>query len=146
MEIITTVKSISHQVLNELTGELEYKTFNENPIKKKIVKGGWRMTYPAYDEALISIVKSGKDLEVVTYIRELFTKNRVENVLSKTDLAKALDVSDQKITDIINRMLSVKLLMRVSRGVYRLNPFMYLPCQSEGPVLQKEWKELSNVP
>ena len=97
------------------------------------------MTYKPYDDALIAIVKSNKDLEIIVYIRDLFTKNRVENVLSKNDIAEHLNVSPQKISSVIKKMIDVKLLKRISRGIYRLNPYMYLPYMSNGTELQEEW-------
>ena len=39
-------------------------------------------------------------------------------------------------------MLEINLLMRIDRGIYRLNPFAYLPYQSDGALLQKEWLRL----
>lgn len=142
MELLVTNKILSLKVLNDDTGELENKTFHETKEKKHGARGGFRMVYLDYDQALLQIVKSTKDLEIVIHIRDMFTHARWENVLSKVDLAKDLDVSEQKVSDIIKRMVNTHLLKRVSRGVYRLNPYMYLPFKADAYTLQKEWKEL----
>lgn len=96
--------------------------------------------YSEYDKALLKIIRSTKDLEIVIHIRDMFTYRRDDNVLSKIDLSRTLNVSERTISDIIKRMVEVKLLRRVSRGVYRLNPFMYLPFRADGYELQQEWK------
>jgi len=141
MEIVTTSRIIEHSVLNADTGELQRVAFREEKTKKSI-RGGFRMTYPSYDEALLKVIKSAKDLEITIFIRELFTYQRVEVVLVKSDIANDLNVSEQKATDVIKRMINASLLKRVARGTYRLNPFMFLPFRADGSVLQKEWKGL----
>ena len=100
------------------------------------------MVYKGYDEAIGDIVTSNADFKSIVYIRDRFTQARVENVLSKVDIAKVMDISEQKATNIVKRMVDVELLMRVSRGIYRLNPFMYVPYRADGATLQREWNEL----
>ena len=99
------------------------------------------MVYKSYDEALLQIIKSRTDMELVIHIRDLFTYQRTENVLSKTDISK-LGVSEQKVTTIIKRMLDAGLLLRVARGIYRLNPYMYLPYKANAETLQTEWNDI----
>jgi hypothetical protein len=139
-----TIGIVSLKVLNEKTGELEDKRYREeNEIKA--IKGGYRRMYKDYDAALIDIVKSGKDLELLIMIRDQFTYMRIECVITKSDIAKVVGVSERKVTDIINKMVTSKMLGRVSRGVYRLNPFMYLPYRADGEQLQSEWKSIFNL-
>ena len=141
MQITTSYDSISKQVLNQATGELEWKQFKEVKERKR-VKGGFKMVYKSYDEATINIITSTLDLKILIYIRDLFTYARTENVLSKIDIAKAMEVSQPKVSTIIKKMVDTNLLMRVSRGTYRLNPFMYLPFRANGEELQDEWNNL----
>lgn len=133
---------ITKQILNENTGELEYVSFYEIKDKKRI-KAGFRMVYTSYDEALMSIVKSNKDLEILLYIRDMFTYARIENIISPTDISKDIGVAKSKVDDIIKRTVESNLIFKVSRGVYRLNPFMYLPYRCNAEELQQEWKELT---
>jgi len=132
---------ITHSILNPETGEVETKDFREVKTNKG-AKGGWKMVYAAYDEAVKNIISSKKDYEILVYIRDKFTWKRVENVLSKKDISSNFNVSERKVTDIINRMVKESLLFRIERGIYRLNPFMFLPYKADAKALQKEWREL----
>jgi hypothetical protein len=57
---------------------------------------------------------------------EIFTKDFKE-IVTKSNLKRGF------------KMVESDLLMRIDRGLYRLNPFAYLPYQSDGALLQKEW-------
>ena len=142
MQFITTQQSITHKVLNDITGELEDKQFDE-VSKRKHIKGGFRMVYKSYDDALLSIVKSTKDLELVIFIRDMFTYMQVEANLSTDYLQKKTGLAKSKITEVISRMVTSKLLYKVRRGVYRLNPYMYLPYKADSELLQAEWLKLT---
>lgn len=141
MQYVDAFDIITKQVLNENTGELEKKKFRQEKTYKSI-KGGFKMVYSSYDDALLKIVKSSKDLEIVLIIRNMFTYARIENAISKQDLALIANVSSRKASSIIEMMVETGMLMRVSRGIYRLNPFMYLPYRSDAEELQRDWKEL----
>jgi len=70
MRITTVSDIITKKVLNENTGELENQDYKQ--IKKtKRIRGGFTMVYKSYDEALLNVVKSKKDLEIVIYIYQL---------------------------------------------------------------------------
>ena len=139
-----TVGIVSLKVLNEETGEHEDKRYQEIPEHKRI-RGGYSRMYKDYDSALLEIVNSGKDLELLVMIRDQFTYARVETVIQKSAIAKIAGVSERKVTDVVNRMLSAGLLGRVSRGVYRLNPFMYIPFRADAEMLQSEWSAIFNT-
>jgi hypothetical protein len=139
MEHTIVSRILTKKTLNDKTGELEETDFKEIKEKKQI-KGGFRMVYKDYDTVLLSIVKSGKDLELLLFIRDLFTYNKIEIYIQSTEISKSFKVAKSKVSMIIKAMVDNKLLMRVDRGVYRLNPFMYLPYRSEAEVLQREWK------
>lgn len=139
MEFTTVSRILTQQTLNKITGEIEDVEYKEIKEKKQI-RGGFRMVYKDYDTVLLSIVKSGKDLELLLFIRDLFTYNKIEIYIQSTEISKSFKVAKSKVSMIIKAMVDNKLLMRVDRGVYRLNPFMYLPYRSEAEVLQREWK------
>lgn len=141
MQFITTKQSITHKILNETTGELEPKQFDEI-VKKKRIKGGFRMIYKSYDDALLSIVKSTKDLELVIFIRDMFTYRQVEVHLSTSYLQEQTGMAKSKITEVISRMVAAELLRKVRRGVYKLNPYMYVPFRADAEELQSEWIKL----
>jgi hypothetical protein len=141
MQFTTTKQSITHKILNETTGELEPKQFDEI-VKKKRIKGGFRMIYKSYDDALLSIVKSTKDLELVIFIRDMFTYRQVEVNLSTSYLQEQTGMAKSKITEVISRMVAAELLRKVRRGVYKLNPYMYVPFRADAETLQAEWLTL----
>lgn len=141
MQFTTTKQSITHKILNETTGELEPKQFDEI-IKKKRIKGGFRMIYKSYDDALLTIVKSTKDLELVIFIRDMFTYRQVEVNLSTSYLQKQTGMAKSKITEVVSRMVAAELLRKVRRGVYKLNPYMYVPFRADAETLQAEWLTL----
>lgn len=142
MKVTTVNDIVAHQVLNENTGELEYKQFIEQKQSKHI-RGGFQMVYKSYDEVLLNIVKSALDLKLIVGIRNKFTKSRIEVVLSKSDIATEFNTSPQKVSKLIQDMVTNKLLLRVDRGIYRLNPFMYIPYMSDAATLQAEWNQLT---
>ena len=138
---IKTTKIVTHIILNEDTGELTNKDFREVQEYKK-VRQGFRMVYKSYDEVLLQIVKSNLDLKIVTSIKDMFTYNIIEVGISAIDLSKKLNTSKQKVNKIIKTMVDYRLLKRVRRGVYRLNPYMFIPYKSEAELLQKEWNDI----
>ena len=141
MRITTVSDIITKKVLNENTGELENQDYKQLR-KSKHIKGGFTMVYKSYDEALLDVVKSKKDLELVLYVRDLFTYRQVEHNLSAAEIASVLSVSRQKVTTLLKLLVTAKLLKKVSKTMYRLNPYMYLPYRADGEALQREWNEL----
>ena len=141
MSRIISDKIITQKVLNDDTGELESKEYKE--IKTLTgVKGGFSIMYKTYDQAVIDSIRSKTDLEVIIYIRNLFTYKQTNNNISKVKVSNQFNITEQKITRLIKRMVDSSLLMRVERGIYRLNPYMYLPYHADGKALQREWDEL----
>ena len=134
--------SITKKVLNESSGELEPKEFHEVKYRKQI-KGGFGMFYRSYEEAVENLISSKLDFTIWLEIKNQFTYARIEVVLSATELSKKLNCSRQKVSMIIGKAADEGLIMQVSRGTYRLNPFMVLPFRSNGEELQKEWNALT---
>ena len=141
MLVNTQTNIITKKVLNDITGELEITDFTQVKTSKQI-KGGFRMTYKSYDTALLEVVKSGLDLEIAILIRDMFTYANREVFLSPTEISKNTKVAKSKIQTVITRMTDSGLIMKVSRGVFRLNPFMFIPFRADGSELQKEWKSI----
>jgi hypothetical protein len=134
---------ITHKVLNDASGELEAKDF-QLVKQTSNLRGGFRMVYSTYDEAVASIITSKVDFIILVHIRDLFTYMQTEVSISSADIAKLFGVSKPKVTRLISAMLEHNLLYRVSKGIYRLNPFMFLPYKSNGATLQADWKTLTS--
>ena len=100
------------------------------------------MIHKSYDDALLAIVKSTKDLELVIFIRDMFTYRQVEVHLSTSYLQEQTGMAKSKITEVIPRMVAAELLLKVRRGVYKLNPYMYVPFRADAEELQSEWIKL----
>lgn len=142
MEYVTKNSIITHKVLNDNTGELESKDFMEIR-KRKLVKGGFiLMYYKSYEQITESVITSNKDLKLFHWITNQFTKNRIESAITYT--ACTVDVSQPKFSKFVKQLVELNYLRRVSRGIYRLNPFVYVPYQSNAETLQAEWIELIN--
>lgn len=143
MNFNETSEIITKKVLNESTGELESKDFKS--IKKtKRIKGGFHMSYKSYEEVQRNVVFSNNDIKILTLITNQFTYQRVETSLPAEDISKTIGCSRPVVTKFIKRLVEADLLKRVTRGIYRLNPYMYLPFRADGEALQEEWTRLSN--
>ena len=106
-----------------------------------MIKGGFRVVYLEYDEVTEKVITSNADIKLFNWITNKFTYKQTEVTLTSSDYKH---VSQPKFSKFIKKLVEIKYLMRVSRGVYRLNPFMYLPYKSNGHELQQEWSTLSN--
>jgi len=133
---------VTKQVLNPETGELMTENFEQIHKHKDNIKRGFTMVYKSYDEAVERVITSKLDYALLISIRNMFSRTNTQRALSAIDIAKVFDTTRQKVSVLIKKMLEVRLLVKVSRLEYRLNPFMYLPYMSNGFELQKEWKEI----
>ncbi len=102
------------------------------------------MVYKSYDDIQVSLLKSSKDIEVFLIIRDKFTYARIESNISAVTISKTLNISVPKVSRLIKSLVDNDFLMRVDRGIYRLNPFMFIPYKSNAELLQKEWREIKN--
>ena len=134
---------ITQRVLIETTGELESKDYRETKRYSK-VKGGYRMTYKSYDDIQVEALKSSLDIKIFLYIRDKYTWMRIENILSARDIAEENNVAISKVSKLISTLVDLDFLVRINRGIYRMNPFMFIPYKSNAEELQKEWKEIQN--
>ena len=136
-------KIITQRVLNIDTGELESQDYKAiKPIRS--IKGGYRMTYKSYDEIQANLLKSQLDIKIFLYIRDKFTYARIEAHISARDIAKKLKTTPSKVSTLMKTLVDNDFLKRVDRGIYRMNPFMFIPYKSNAELLQKEWKKLND--
>ena len=137
MKTVNTI--ITQQVLNKSTGELESTDFKQVATYKN-TRGGFNMIYHIkYEEIMEEAINSKKELMLFNWITNKFTYQRVETPLpfSEVDF-----ISKRQFSQMIKLLVIKKYIQRVSKGVYRLNPFIYLPFRADASELQKEWKSM----
>jgi len=142
LEYITRSEIITHRVLNDNTGELETKDFKQLSISKNI-KGGFNLIYhKRYEDITEEVVNSKKDIKLFNWVTNQFTYRRIETPIVYSICT--VEVSQSQFAKFIKKLVKLKYILRVSRGIYRLNPFMYVPFRADAVELQKEWRELTN--
>jgi len=134
------MKIISQKVLDEETGELKTTDFKEIPSRTKNIKRGFRMVYPKYDEIMAKTLFSNKDIQVFSWITNKFTYQKVEIALPYSQCP--VDISKSSYFALLRRLLKEEYLMKIDKGIYRLNPFIYLPYRADAEDLQREWNTL----
>ena len=133
---------ITKTVLNDNTGDFETQDFKRVYVGKEF-KGDWNMVYVnSYDNILVQCIKSELDMSIFISIRNEFTYKKVEVSISSSIISKREKVSKSKVDTMIKRMVDSDFLLRIRRGVYRINPFIYLPYRSDAQSLQNEWNEI----
>lgn len=133
---------ITQKILNEETGELETKDFKQVKTVSKL-KGGFNMIYHKnYEEVMLEVVNSKRELQLFNWITNKFTYQRVETPLPFIEVQF---ISKSQFSIMLKELVKLKYIKRVSRGVYRLNPFIYIPYKSDATLLQKEWNALPNT-
>ena len=140
MKYYSITNIISKKVLNENTGQLEEKEFIEKKYRKSI-KGGHNIMYHIdYHYILKNAIKSSKDMQLFIWITEQFTYKKVEVSLSFSRCK--VNISQPHFSKMIKKLVELDYLMRVARGVYRLNPLIYVPYKANTEELQDEWLQL----
>ena len=135
------MKIYTELVCDRETGELSTKDYTEIPIRKNL-RGGFNIVYMnEYEKASTTVVYSNLDFRLLSQIRSLFKKTQTEVTVPISKLAKANDTSRQTVSKVVSKMLQADMLMRMSRGIYRFNPYMYIPYGGDGETLQKEWND-----
>lgn len=136
-------RSITQQILNEQTGEIESRIYNEDVSYTKTFKQGWRMYYKDYDEMLEKSIRSSKDVKILHHIKELINKE-FELHLNVTKEAKKLDMGRNKLSVFISRLVENGFLYRAEVG-FKSNPFMYIPYRAVDILRkQEEWISIHN--
>ena len=143
MELVTKYDIVTHTILNESTGELESKDFIET-FKKKKMRGGFNLIYHnPYEEIMELVVNSNKEMKLFNWVTNQFSKNRVETYVTFSVCKEdGIEISKRQFSEMVKILVREKYLMRIRRGIYRLNPFIYLPTMADAESLQREWKEL----
>jgi hypothetical protein len=121
--------------------EFEPKDFIE-ASKKKRMKGGFNLTYRSQYELIMErVINSNKEMRLFNWITNQFTKSKVEAYVTHSACKKdGIEISKGQFAKMLKVLVEEQYLMRVHRGIYRLNPFVYLPVMSDAQLLQSEWK------
>ena len=134
-------ESFVKQVLNE-NGEIVPERFTKDNAYKKNGKQGWVKMYKnGYDEVMMSL-KSDLEKNIFIKIRDMFTKNQDEVSISQTDLASIFKTTSPTVNRFMKKMEQIGFLFKVRKGVYRMNPYILTPYQSETQRLQDDWDKL----
>ena len=136
-----TTSYIRH-VLNDVTGELEKVRFTKDTTYKESVRQGWRRMYNNGYDATMMELKSDLEKNIFIYIRDMFTKRQVEVNISQVLIARKFNTTPPTVNRLIKKLIDVEFLLKINRGVFRMNPFILIPYQADGIALQKEWTEL----
>ena len=138
----TTSNIISIDVLNRGTGEVIPTAFQQIKTSNGL-KGGFNMLYhKSYEEVTESAIKSNTDMKVFNWITNRFTYQKVDVPLVYSECS--ISISQPQFTRLVKRLIVLKYLTRTSRGIYRLNPFIYVPYRANGAELQKEWTNIND--
>jgi predicted transcriptional regulator len=134
--------SIQKKVLNDKTGELESKNFVEEHRIKRI-RGGYHMVYGEYEEIMEEVIKSNKDIKLFNWITNSFTYKKEE--VNLTFGMCELNVSQPQFSRMIKKLIDLNYIKRINRGIYKLNPFIYVPYKANAEELQREWIEDEDI-
>jgi len=137
-------ESMTKLVLNEESGELESQLFIKSVEIKNSGKQGWTKMYKnGYDMVMLNL-NSKLEMRLFIAIRDSFTKNRVEVHISQVKLAEEFNTTKSTVNRFVKKLVDIKFLMKIDRGIYRMNPFIYVPYQVNAHLLQQEWEDLSD--
>jgi len=129
-------------ILNEESGELERQLFTRDVIPKSRGKQGWTKMYKnGYDMVMLNL-NSKLEMRLFISIRDSFTKNRVEVNISQVKLVEKFNTTKSTVSRFIKKLVDIGFLMKIERGIYRMNPFIYVPYQDDALLLQEEWEVL----
>jgi len=102
------------------------------------------MIYDLFEHIQKQTIKSNKDLCIFYEIVESFTYKKVEVAIDRDEISKKCNCSKRMVSSLIKRLIKHQMLYRVKRGIYRLNPYAYIPYKADGAELQQEWNRLVN--
>ena len=136
---------ITQRVLNENSGELETKEFKEIRQTTGLI-GGFNMIYHTrYEDIMLNVCTGSTSTALFIWITNQFTYMNTDVLLRYNNASKDIDrLSKGKYYQIVKQLVELEYLKKISKGVYRLNPFIYIPYKANGALLQKEWKKITN--
>lgn len=117
-----------------------HNIIHNGKLVNKNIKGGFNMIYhKAYEDIMEEVINSKKELKLFNWITNKFTYQRIEVPLPFTEVSF---ISKRQFSEMIKKLVELKYIQRISKGLYRLNPFIYLPYRSDATQLQQEWNDI----
>ena len=105
------------------------------------MRGGFNFMYQKnYEQITVEAINSKTDLQVFHWVTNKFTYKQTEVAISYTDCS--IDISRAAFMRLVQRLVDLGYLLRIRKGIYRLNPFVYLPFKANGTELQQEWVDI----
>ena len=136
-------ESMTKLVLNETSGELETQLFIRDIEVKNSGKQGWTKMYKnGYDMVMLNL-NSKLEMKIFIAIRDSFSRSKIEINISQVKLAEKFNTTKSTVNRFIKKLVEIGFLIKIERGIYRMNPFIYVPYQADAPFLQAEWTELT---
>jgi 5-methylcytosine-specific restriction endonuclease McrA len=141
-----------NKIIKELadTNTGEVKRYQEIPDWTRAEKSGWNKMYKSYLEEVILQIRGEKEIKILFYIFNSFTKHKREILLDQKKLAKKFDTTQPYISRILNKFVDMEILYIVNKTgkskIYRLNPYLYIPVGENAVELQDEWDILTHAP
>jgi len=133
-------ESITKQILNPTTGEIQNEVYTRDTKKKSGIKQGWTMTYIDYDEMLATVVKSNLDMKLVMHLK-LMIKRDFTLTINITKESEKIGIGRDKLSKMLKRLVDAEFLRKTDTG-YKSNPFMFLPFRPiDAESEQLKWKE-----
>ena len=135
-------ESFVKQVLDERTGEVVPERYVKDTVFKANGKQGWVKMYKnGYDEVMLKL-NSNLEMNLFIEIRDRFTRTQEEVHFSQKDMADKFSTRPQTVNKLVKKLSNVGFIAKVSRGVYRMNPYILVPYQADANKLQEEWDSL----
>ena len=84
------------------------------------------------------VCKSSKDINIVNNLLELHDNNNYIRLSNISDYARNIECSRQKLTDILKRMQNSNLIYKTDRGIYMINPYIWIGRRIRSNKLREE--------
>ncbi len=132
--------SIAVKFFDEATGEYTtYGTMTRDKEYAPTKRQGWCTMYKSlYDDVTLEL-NSKLETQIFLHIRDSFTLHKDEVHFNKTAIAKKLGSTRPTVSKLFKKLEGLQAIRNIGDGVYRLNPYMFIPYQADGLRLQHEW-------
>ena len=119
-------ESMTKLVLNETSGELETQLFIRDIEVKNSGKQGWTKMYKnGYDMVMLNL-NSKLEMKIFIATRDSFSRTKIETNISQVKLAEKFNTTKLTVNRFIKKLVEIGFLIKIERGIYRMNPFIYI--------------------
>ncbi len=99
---------------------------NEINIEPSIIDGDTLINTYEFLTRMSKACKSSKDISIFKYILDGININNIVIIDNISKLAIEMDISRQKLTDMLKLLEEVSLIKKIDRGIYMINPFIFV--------------------